>query len=389
MLLLGIDIAKLNHVASLIDSDSGELIFSNFKFQNNMPGFFSLYEKIITSSIKDVIIGLESTGHYGENFINFFFQKGFKIAVINPLQTSHLRKANIRDTKNDHLDSVTIAKALLFDNHKFVSQKNISNFALKKLTRFRKNLVKQRTRAKIQLLSLLDIIFPELQYIFKSGIHTKTIYSLLKKYPSTEKIAALREKSLFSILNKASNGRYNLEHALQLKSHAISSVGVKDTSISMHIPQLIELIEMLDKQINLIEEEIKSSLNNEVSILTIPGISDVAAATIVGEINDIDNFDSPTKLLAYAGLDPKVRQSGNFNASSGRMSKKGSPYLRYALVFTAWNLVRNSKRFKDYYLSKRAQGKSHYTALGHVSHKLVRTIYTLLKKNISYQELIV
>ena len=203
MLLLGIDIAKLNHVASLIDSDSGELIFSNFKFQNNMPGFFSLYEKIITSSIKDVIIGLESTGHYGENFINFFFQKGFKIAVINPLQTSHLRKANIRDTKNDHLDSVTIAKALLFDNHKFVSQKNISNFALKKLTRFRKSLVKQRTRAKIQLVSLLDIIFPELQYIFKSGIHTKTIYSLLKKYPSTEKIAALREKSLFSIFKQS------------------------------------------------------------------------------------------------------------------------------------------------------------------------------------------
>ena len=389
MLLLGVDIAKLNHVASLVDSDSGELIFSNFKFQNNMPGFFSLYEKITTSSIKDIIIGLESTGHYGENFINFFFQKGFKIAVINPLETSHLRKANIRDTKNDHLDSVTIAKALLFDNHKFVSQKNISNFALKKLTRFRKSLVKQRTRAKIQLVSLLDIIFPELQYIFKSGIHTKTIYSLLKKYPSTEKIAALREKSLFSILNKASNGRYNLDNALQLKSHAKSSVGVKDPSISIHIPQLIELIEMLDKQINLIEEEIKSSLNNEMSILTIPGISDVAAATIVGEINDIDNFDSPSKLLAYAGLDPKVRQSGNFNASSGRMSKKGSPYLRYALVFTAWNLVRNSKRFKDYYLSKRAQGKSHYTALGHVSHKLVRTIYTLLKKNIFYEELII
>lgn len=389
MLLLGVDIAKLNHVASLVDSDSGELIFSNFKFQNNMPGFFSLYEKITTSSIKDIIIGLESTGHYGENFINFFFHKGFKIAVINPLQTSHLRKANIRDTKNDHLDSVTIAKALLFDNHKFVSQKNISNFALKKLTRFRKSLVKQRTRAKIQLVSLLDIIFPELQYIFKSGIHTKTIYTLLKKYPSTEKIAALREKSLFSILNKASNGRYNLDNALQLKSHAKSSVGVKDTSISIHIPQLIELIEMLGKQINLIEEEIKSSLNNEMPILTIPGISDVAAATIVGEINDIDNFDSPSKLLAYAGLDPKVRQSGNFNASSGRMSKKGSPYLRYALVFTAWNLVRNSKRFKDYYLSKRAQGKSHYTALGHVSHKLVRTIYTLLKKNISYEELII
>ena len=389
MLLLGIDIAKLNHVASFVDSDSGELIFSNFKFQNNMPGFFSLYEKIVTFPIKNITIGLESTGHYGENFINFFFQKGFKIAVINPLQTSHLRKANIRDTKNDHLDSINIAKALLFGNHKFISQNNVSNFALKKLTRFRKNLVKQRTRTKIQLASLLDIIFPELQYVFKAGIHTKALYYLLKKYPSTEKIAALREKSLFSILSRASKGHYDMENALLLKRQAKSSVGVKDTSISIHIPQLIELIELLDEQIKSIEEEIKSSLDNEAPILTIPGISNVAAASIIGKINDISNFDSASKLLAYAGLDPKVRQSGNFNASSCRMSKKGSSYLRYALVFTAWNLVRNSKIFKEYYLSKRAQGKSHYNALGHVAHKLVRTIYALLKKNISYEELII
>ena len=386
MLLLGIDIAKLNHVASLVDSDSGELIFSNFKFQNNMPGFLSLYEKIVDFPIKDIIIGLESTAHYGENFINFFFQKGFKIAVINPLQTSHLRKANIRDTKNDHLDSITVAKALLFDNFKFVSQNNVSNFALKKLTRFRKSLVKQRSRSKIQLVSLLDIIFPELQYVFKAGIHTKALYALLKKYPSTEKIAALREKSLFSILSKASKGHYDMANALLLKSHAKSSVGVKDTSISIHIPQLIELIELLDKQIKSIEEEIEASLDNGSPILSIPGISNVAAASIIGEINDISNFDSPSKLLAYAGLDPKIRQSGNFNASSCRMSKKGSPYLRYALIYTAWNLVRNSKIFKDYYLIKRAQGKSHYNALGHVAHKLVRVIYALFKKNLIFQE---
>lgn len=132
MLLLGIDIAKLNHVASPVDSNSGEVIFSNFKFQNNMSGFFSLYEKILNLQTKDIIIGLESTGHYGDNFINFFFQKGFKIAVINPLQTSHLCKANIRDTKNDHLDSITIAKALLFDDFKFVSQNNVFNFAIQK-----------------------------------------------------------------------------------------------------------------------------------------------------------------------------------------------------------------------------------------------------------------
>lgn len=387
MLLLGIDIAKLNHVASLVDSTSGELIFSNFKFQNNFIGFSSLLEKISKFPVTEIIIGLESTGHYGENFINFFFQKGFKIAVINPLQTSHLRKANIRDSKNDRLDSINIAKTLLFNEHRYVTQKNLTNFALKKLTRFRKNLIKQKTKFKIQLVSLLDIIFPELQYFFKSGIHSNAVYTLLKKYPSTEKIAALREKTLFSILNKASKGHYKEEHALQLKSLAKSSVGIKDTSVSMHIPQLIKLIEVLDSQINSVEEEIQSSIDKESVVLSIPGINLVAAASILGEINDIDNFDSTSKLLAFSGLDPKVRQSGNFNASSCRMSKKGSPYLRYALIITSWNLVRNSETFNKYYLSKRAQGKSHYSALGHTAHKLVRIIYTLLKKNILYQEI--
>lgn len=154
----------------------------------------------------------------------------------------------------------------------------------------------------------------------------------------------------------------------------------------MYIPQLINLIEMLDSQIKSIEKEIDSSINEDSPILTIPGINTVAAASILGEINDINNFDSSSKLLAFSGLDPKIRQSRNFSALSCRMSKKGSPYLRYALIFTAWNLVRNSETFNRYYLNKRVQGKSHYSALGHTAHKLVRVVYTLLKKNISYHE---
>lgn len=148
MFLLAIDITKLNHVASVVSSSSGELVFSNFKFRNNILGFSSLLKKILTYPKGEITLTLKSTGHYGENFTNFFFQNGFKIAIINPLQTSHLRKANIRDSKNDGLDPIRIIKALLFGKPQFVSQKNITNFALEKLTRFRKNLIKQRTRTK-------------------------------------------------------------------------------------------------------------------------------------------------------------------------------------------------------------------------------------------------
>ena len=387
MFLLGIDIAKLNHVASCIDSSTNEVIFSNFKFKNDFKGFSALLDKIKSLDVKNLIIGLESTSHYGENLINFLFKQHFKVALINPLQTSHLRKANIRDAKNDRLDSLNIARSLIFGKLNFVSEKNIDCFSLKKLTRFRSNLIKQRSKAKIQLTSLLDLLFPELQYLFKSKIHSKTIYTLLKKYPSADEIAALKDDEISNLLYASSKGHFKKEKSIELKSLAKTTVGIKDTSISLHLIQLMELIELYTKQIKDIEIKITDTVNKlDTTLLSVPGISIIACAIILGETNNFENFSSSKKLLAFAGLDPKIRQSGNFNASSCRMSKKGSPYLRYALIFTAWNIVRHSEKFNKYYSLKRSQGKSHYNALGHVAHKLVRILFTLIKKNISYQE---
>ena len=387
MFLLGIDIAKLNHVASCIDSSTNEIIFSNFKFKNDFKGFSALLDKIKSLDVKNLIIGLESTSHYGENLINFLFKQHFKVALINPLQTSHLRKANIRDAKNDRLDSLNIARSLIFSKLNFVSEKNIDCFSLKKLTRFRSNLIKQRSKAKIQLTSLLDLLFPELQYLFKSKIHSKAIYSLLKKYPSAEEIAALKDDEISNLLYASSKGHFKREKSIELKSLAKTTVGIKDTSVSLHVIQLIELIELFDRQIKDIVTKITDTVNKlDTKLLSVPGINIIACAIILGETNNFDNFSNATKLLAFAGLDPKIRQSGNFSATSCRMSKKGSPYLRYALIFTAWNVVRHSEKFNKYYCLKRSQSKSHYNALGHVAHKLVRVIFTLIKKDISYQE---
>ena len=387
MFLLGIDIAKLNHVASCIDSSTNEVIFSNFKFKNDFKGFSALLDKIKSLDVKNLIIGLESTSHYGENLINFLFKQHFKVALINPLQTSHLRKANIRDAKNDRLDSLNIARSLIFGKLNFVSEKNIDCFSLKKLTRFRSNLIKQRSKAKIQLTSLLDLLFPELQYLFKSKIHSKAIYSLLKKYPSTEEIVALKDDEISNLLYASSKGHFKREKSIELKSLAKTTVGIKDTSVSLHVIQLIELIELFDRQIKDIVTKITDTVNKlDTKLLSVPGINIIACAIILGETNNFDNFSNATKLLAFAGLDPKIRESGNFSATSCRMSKKGSPYLRYALIFTAWNAVRHSEKFNKYYCLKRSQSKSHYNALGHVAHKLVRVIFTLIKKDISYQE---
>ena len=385
MFICGIDIAKFSHVASLIDSNSGVILFSNFKFTNDINGFSSFLEKI--SPFQDIILVLESTGHYTYNFINFFFKKSFNISLINPISTSHIRKASIRDVKNDHFDSINIAKTFIINPFKLLDNNDLHSLNLKRLTRFRDDLVKQRARFKIKLVAAVDIIFPELHSVFKAGIHSKACYHILKKYPDKDKIAALNIHSLTKILCKVSRGRFKDSHASLLKSLASHSVGVSDFSLSIHIPQVIQSIEMLDNQISVIEKNINHILNEINSVISsVPGISSNAAASILGEIGNINKFSSPSKLLAYAGLDPKIRQSGSFNACSSRMSKRGSKYLRYTLIFTAWNLVRNNYTFKVYYESKRNQGKSHYQALGHVAHKLVRVLFKILSANIPFDE---
>ena len=224
------------------------------------------------------------------------------------MQTSHLRKANIRDAKNDNLDSLNIAKSLLFTKLNFVSKKNIECFSLKKLTRFRSNLIKQRSKAKIQLTSLLDLLFPELQYLFKSKIHSKAIYPLLKKYPSTEKIATLKDDKISNLLYASSKGHFKQEKSIELKSLAKTTVGIKDTSISLHLIQWIELIELYTKQIKDIKIKITDIVNNlNITLLSVPGISVIACAIILGETNNFENFSSSKKLLAFAGLDLKIR----------------------------------------------------------------------------------
>ena len=178
-----------------------------------------------------------------------------------------------------------------------------------------------------------------------------------------------------------------LQKSIELKNLAKTTVGIKDTSISLHLIQLIELFELYTKQIKDIEIKITDIVNNlDTTLLSVPKISIIAYAIILGKTNNFENFSSSKKLLVFAGLNLKIRQSASFTASSCKMSKKGSPYLRYALIFTAWNIVRHSEKFNKYYSLKRSQGKSHYNALGHVAHKLVRILFTLIKKNISYQE---
>lgn len=384
MIYLGIDIAKNLHVAAAISSD-GEIIFEPFEFSNDYDGFSKLLSVVHVFQKDDLIIGLESTAHYGNNLVVFLFNRGFNIAVINPIQTSIMRKYNIRKTKTDKIDALLVAKTLMISKFRLVSKQDIELLKLKDLCRFRQKLIKARTTVKIQLTTYVDQIFPELQYFFKSGLHHKTCYSLLKEASLPEDIASMHMTHLTSLLNKASHGHFKKDKAQELRVLAQKSVGTGNKTISIQITQSISQVELYDRQLEEIHAEIEKTMTSLNSvIMSIPGIGFLNGAMILGETGNIARFSDPSKLLAFAGLDPSVHQSGNFRADKTRMSKRGSRILRYALINAAHNVVLNNKTFKNYYDLKISQGRSHYNALGHCAGKLVRVIYKMLTCNIEF-----
>ena len=381
---VGIDIAKNTHWASCISSD-GEIILEPFSFSNDNSGFQKFISKLESLDKTKILIGLESTAHYGENIISYLFNLDFKIGLINPIQTANLRRSNIRKTKNDKVDTKIIIKALSLGNYSLITSRDINNLKLKGLCRSRRNLVTMRSRAKIQLASFVDQLFPELNSFFKGNLNLNVSYQLLKNYSSPQAILESDLNILSEFLIKNSRGKYRENDAIRLRELAKTSVGITNPSLSLQIKHAILQIELYDEQIAEVELLYKQIVDSmETTILTIPGMSYNQAAVILACIGDINRFNQSCQLLAYAGLDPSVSQSGNFQARSTRMSKRGSGMFRYSLIYSAHNVVLHNDTFKNYYNLKRAQGKSHYSALGHTAHKLVRVIFKMLKDNVEF-----
>lgn len=384
MIYVGIDVAKNFHFASAVNSD-GEVVFSPFRFSNTNDGFNLLLSKLNIFSTEQYFIGLESTGHYSDNLVAFLYSKGFKIGVINPIQTDSLRNSNIRKTKNDKIDTFLISQCLMLGKYTLFKQYDFNILNLKNLCRFRFDIVQSRTRLKTQLTGCIDLIFPELYHFFNENLHSKSAHAILLNFTSPSNIAKKRIDKITTVLSTYSKGKYSYNDAIRLKDIAKSSIGIDNPAMCMQVKYLINQIHLLDEQINSIDSNIKNimdSLNSQ--ILTIPGISYTLGAMIISEIGDISRFSNPTKLLAYAGLDPSVKQSGNFNATNTRISKRGSKHLRYAIHTAASIIIFNNDTFYEYYTSKRQKGKSYRNAIGHVSNKLVRVIFKILTENIPF-----
>ena len=364
---VGIDVSKNKHDCFIVSSE-GEVLADVFTIPNNMDGFDALLEKIraCTTPQDKIKVGLEATGHYSYNILGFLLDNGLATYVLNPLRTNLYRKSlSLRKTKTDHVDARTIAAMLLSD----VGLKPYTNTAyhneeLKSLTRYRFDKVKERAKLKSSISRLVCILFPELEKLV-SSLHLATVYALLEEFPGSKQIAKAHLTRLKTLLGNASKGRYGRDMAVTIRSAAQNSVGSCMPAKSLELQHT-----RMDK--------IQSP------IITIPGMGFRMAAMILAEIGDFSRFESPDKLLAYAGMSPSTYQSGQLKNCYPHMEKRGSRYLRYALYNAAKYVCHWDPTFAAYLAKKRDEGKHYNVALSHATKKLGRLLFALERSRQPY-----
>ena len=388
MFIVGIDIAKRSHEAVIVTED-GQIVRKAFNFRNNCTGYNLLLEQVrkLTNIKSQIVFAMESTAHYWLALYARILKDGYTVIVLNPIQSHSLRELYIRKTKTDAKDSLIIADLVRFGRCQASNVPQDKLLALRELCRSRAYLIDTAADLKRKLIALLDRIFPEYETLFDS-IFGKASVAVLRKYPTPQKLKNAHLEKLTEILWESSGGRFGEWKARQLKEAAYSSFGIEDSCgvYSALLGMFLEQILSLTEQADLIEKQIASLLKEFNSHLTsIPGVGTVLAATILSEIGDISRFSSADKLLAFAGLDPSVKQSGEFTSNQNRMSKRGSPYLRRAIWLASTVAVQCDPMFGAYYEKKMSEGLHYMNVIGHVSRKMTAVIFAVLRDGQPYQ----
>ena len=377
---IGIDIAKYKHDFCIISS-TGEVIVQNNSFENNKKGFQLFFSYLKPYNKADVQILFESTAHYSMNLELELIDQGYSFMKMNGLIIKQFFKAQtLRKTKTDKADAFALTQYLMANTYKPNSNRLYHIYSLKSLCRTRDRLVRERSKFKIYITNELDKSFPEIKKFFDNKISITLLY-ILEKYKNKNKIALMKD---YDSIRKVSAANFSFPRFLLLKQLAKESIGHPTETSDFLIQSYIKSIYCLNEQIDNIEKQIIESVRKlDTHLLSIPGIAEISADSIIAEFGDIKNFESPEKMLAFAGLEPSIRQSGTLS-TEGHMVKHGSGYLRNTIIRVVNSLVMHDQVFNDYYNKKRDEGKHHLVAQSHVAKKLIRIIYTLETKGIDY-----
>lgn len=375
MYFVGIDIAKYKHDCFIFTSE-GEIIYESFSFENTTEGFTKL--QLILDSLDHshkIKIGLEATGIYGKNLKLFLSSIGYEFDEVNPLQVKRFSSSlTNRKTKTDKIDASHIARFISTGASRTYVYSSYHTEALKQLTRSRNSFIDERSKHFVYLTNILDIEFPEFKGFFSNKFSDTAIY-ILDKYKTIKRISKLTHNDCILLHNRSRVSPVCKFE--EIREAAKNTIGHHYDYNDILMASSLQIIKYLNIQINRIEDEIKSIMKEIHSpIVSIPGISVISAASIIGEFGDFSRFDNPKKLCAFCGVEPAIYQSGT-SYHEGRMVKRGSPNLRRTLFNVVPYIVLHSQTFRDFYFKKRSEGKPYRVAQSHVVKKLLRVIYAL------------
>lgn len=386
--IVGIDVGKFTHQATILDPD-GSPLGGTIRFENTALGFSRLLThlgKLIGMNTADVLVAIEATGHYWLPLYLFLLDKEYKVQVFNPYQSDALRRMTLGRAKTDTIDAELVARLARFGNQKETSLPGEEILTLRNLSRFRMELVFQASDVKRKVIAVLDVLFPEFEKLF-SDVFGKTALALLHESPTPEEIVALDEKKLIALLETSSRKRIGTETARKIKEAAASSIGstFATKALVFELKMLLSQIQFLKEQLTELTTEVTTLLETvQQQITTIPGIGSVTAAAIIGELGDLTRFPNVSSVIAYAGLDPKVSDSG-MTSKQRALSKRGSKYLRTAIWQAAVRSLLFNPELKAFYAKKRSEGKPKQVAIGAVANKLTRIIYGIMRSGKPYQ----
>jgi transposase len=306
---------------------------------------------------------------------------GHPVHVINPLRTDALRTAGLRKTKTDRRDACVLADLVRIGRARPNYVPDDLILQLRELTRFRWDLVDCIGNAKRRVLTILDRVFPEFAGHFSDPFGASA-RELLDRAASASDFAALDLGELTRLLERTSRKRSGRVKAEALQQAAQDWLGLAALApvAQLEVHAWLDQLRLLERQVAQTEAAINELLRAvEQPLSAIPGLGPVLAATILAEIGDISRFDRPAALVAYAGLDPSVFASGQFQGTRQHLSKRGSPYLRRALFLGAQNAQARNPDLAAYLQRKLAEGKPYKTAVIATAHKLLARIYVVLK----------
>lgn len=387
MYIVGVDVAKRSHEATVIDSD-GSTIKKAFNFRNDADGFQKLMTVLeaVSTNPSDFVIGMESTSHYWLALYSNLQRRGYTVHVFNPIQSNALREMFIRQVKSDEHDCFVIAEVIRFGRYTEGGMPPSDIYELREMCRARFFMVDMVSDLKRKVIALLDQVFPEYETLF-TNIFGLTSSELLRNCSTPEEILAIDTEKLIEIISAPSRKRFGRQKAEEIKELAENSFGIilNYDTMGILIKHHMEHIRFSEQQIDELDTRIAHLFSKfDTPIMTIPGIGPVLGATIFSEIGDISRFSSAAKLAAFAGIDPTVKRSGEFTGTRNRMSKRGSPYLRRALWQASTVAVHYDPALQAYFQKKRTEGKPYMNAIGHVMRKLTNIIFAVLRDNKPY-----